>query len=158
MGKELLRNIITGAILNQLLCILRKASVISRANFACLLPKNCVKFFVQRAALNSKFALFLAKILHEILALLISSSFLSKKITQKQPNLALRFGCFFAFLHTTTNSLSQFSVQFPNFLGTRPKNGLCLLLPQILCIYYRFFWHRLALKVNRQYYRNLRLL
>ncbi|MEY4927050.1 MAG: hypothetical protein RI894_1486, partial [Bacteroidota bacterium] len=40
-------------------------------------PKNCVKFFVQRAALNSKFALFLAKILHEILALLISSSFLS---------------------------------------------------------------------------------
>ncbi|MEY4926895.1 MAG: hypothetical protein RI894_1331, partial [Bacteroidota bacterium] len=46
------------------------------------LPKNCVKFFVQRAALNSKFALFLAKILHEILALLISSSFLGAKLRQ----------------------------------------------------------------------------
>ncbi|MEY4925740.1 MAG: hypothetical protein RI894_176 [Bacteroidota bacterium] len=53
-----------------------KASAISSTNFACLLPQKCVKFFAQRAALNSKFALFLNKTLREILAPLISPSFL----------------------------------------------------------------------------------
>ncbi len=56
---------------------LSKASKITNANFTCLFSKNCVKFFVQRAALNSKFALFLKKILREISALFIFSSFLT---------------------------------------------------------------------------------
>ena len=41
------------------------------------LLKNCVKFIAQCAALNSKFALFLNKILHEILALFIYFSSLN---------------------------------------------------------------------------------
>ncbi len=57
--------------------IFSKASKINNAKIACLLSQNSVKFIVQRAALNSKSALFFKKIQHNFFALFIFSSLLS---------------------------------------------------------------------------------